>query len=398
MRGKKMSDINSQPSVRKKNQGRKNIHERNGKYSVVLREKETPTSVSKPVWHPPFDTLVEAQKFRDDRKRDLKEGKALAKSRITVSQFMDMWLGHHAMNRPLSKSTHHTYESKIRSYIAPILGDRTLQSIKPIDLKNWVGQLMTSGGRSGNGLAAATVRYAGAILKEAFVAAVEEYELLTVNPAANLKLPQSPKSGGTVWSVPETLKFLEAVQDHELHSLFNFFFATGARRGEVLALLWNDIDLDKGTVSINKACQWVKGQRLIGPTKTGANRSIPIDAKTIKILKSHRAQQAGAKIGSMRWQENNLVFCHSDGSPLRPDYPYGVFRRYTKRAGIRVIRLHDIRHTHATWLLEAGEQLHVVSERLGHADTSTTARIYAHVTVRQRQEAADTFGRIMEDG
>ncbi len=235
-------------------------------------------------------------------------------------------------------------------------------------------------------------------VKEAFVAAVEEYELLTINPAANLKLPQSPKSGGDVWTVQETKKFMEAVAENQLHSLFVFLFATGARRGEALALLWDDIDLDKGTVSINKAAQWVKGQRLIGPTKTGANRSIPIDPPTIKTLKSHRAKLAGEKIGSVHWQENNLVFCHSDGSPLRPDYPYGVFKRYSQRAGVRPIRLHDIRHTHATWLLEAGEQLHVVSERLGHADTSTTARIYAHVTVRQRQEAADTFSRIMEEG
>ncbi len=394
-----MNDTQAQrPLARKKIQRRKNIHERNGKFSVVLREKETPTSKSKPVWHPPFETLAEAEKFRDDRKRELREGRALAKSRMTVGQFMKMWLSHHAMNKPLSKSTQVTYEGKIRNYIIPILGEKPIQSIKPIDLKNWVGHLMTSGGRDGSGLAAATVRYAGAILKEAFVAAVEEYELLTINPAANLKLPQSPKSGGDVWTVQETKKFMEAVAEDQLYSLFVFLFATGARRGEVLALLWDDIDLDKGTVSINKAAQWVKGQRLIGPTKTGANRSIPIDPPTIKTLKSHRAKQAGEKIGSVHWQENNLVFCHSDGSPLRPDYPYGVFKRYSQRAGVRPIRLHDIRHTHATWLLEAGEQLHVVSERLGHADTSTTARIYAHVTVRQRQEAADTFSRLMEEG
>ncbi len=149
---------------------------------------------------------------------------------------------------------------------------------------------------------------------------------------------------------------------------------------------------------INKSAQWVKGQRSIGPTKTGANRSIPIDPQTIKALKSHKAQQALRRLGSVFWQENNLVFCRSDGSPLLPDNPYGVFKRYSQHAGVRPIRLHDIRHTHATWLLEAGEQLHVVSERLGHADTSTTARIYAHVTVRQRQEAADTFSRLMEEG
>ncbi len=159
----------------------------------------------------------------------------MAKSRITVGQFMEMWLTHHAMSKPLSKSTQVTYEGKIRNYITPMLGEKPIQSIKPIDLKNWVAQLMTSGRRDGNGLAAATVRYAGAILKEAFVAAVEEHELLTINPAANLKLPQSPKSGGDVWTVRETKKFMEAIEDNQLYSLFVFLFATGARRGEVLA-------------------------------------------------------------------------------------------------------------------------------------------------------------------
>ena len=93
----------------------------------------------------------------------------------------------------------------------------------------------------------------------------------------------------------------------------------------------------------------------------------------------------------------DLVFCRPDGSPLPPDFAYRQFQKLIAESGVRKIRLHDLRHTHATWLLEAGEQLHVVSERLGHKDPMTTARIYAHVTPKQRVEAADVFASLLDD-
>jgi len=94
--------------------------------------------------------------------------------------------------------------------------------------------------------------------------------------------------------------------------------------------------------------------------------------------------------------DEDLVFCRPDGSPLAPDFAYRQFTRLIEEAGVPKIRLHDLRHTHATWLLDAGEQLHVVAERLGHADSSTTSTIYAHVTKKQRRGAAETYERIVE--
>jgi len=133
-----------------------------------------------------------------------------------------------------------------------------------------------------------------------------------------------------------------------------------------------------------------------GGTKTNKVRVVDIDRDTVAALRAQKAQQAQERLESNQWHDHNLLFCRPDGSPLPPDFAYRQFQRLIQQAEVSRIRLHDLRHTHATWLLEAGEQLHVVAERLGHADASTTSNIYAHVTDRQRRQGAETFRRIMD--
>ncbi len=276
------------------------------------------------------------------------------------------------------------------------IGQMTLQAIKPHHLKSWVAELMRAGGSGNKGLSRATVRKVGVIVKAALVAAMDEYDYISVNPAANLKLPTAERGTGSTWTVEEARRFAAAAAEHRLATLFAVLIATGARRGEVLALTWDDVDLGAGTVVISKSATWVDGVRTVETTKTNKVRVVDVDPATMTALRSHRAQQFQERLESKEWQENNLVFCRPDGAPLPPDFAYRQFKRLIKKAGVSQIRLHDLRHTHATWLLEAGEQLHVVADRLGHADSSTTSNIYAHVTDRQRRQGAETFRRIMD--
>lgn len=196
----------------------------------------------------------------------------------------------------------------------------------------------------------------------------------------------------------EAQRFASVAAQNRLATLFAVLIATGARRGEALALTWRDIDLNGGSIIIDKSATWVHGVRAVESTKTNRVRVIDVDPETVAALRSHRAQQAQERLESPQWVDNDLVFCRPDGSPLPPDFAYRQFQRLIKEAGVPQIRLHDLRHTHATWLLEAGEQLHVVADRLGHADSSTTSNIYAHVTDRQRRQGAETFRRIMDGG
>lgn len=215
-------------------------------------------------------------------------------------------------------------------------------------------------------------------------------------PSARIKLPMPTTSKGLVWTVAEMQTFEESSEDHRLTDLYVLLSATGARIGEALALTWDDIDFAESTVFISKAVAMVKGIRTVNATKTGHSRLVAIDAKTMNGLRAHKARQNTERLESAYWQDSNHVFCRPDGSGLRPDYAYKQFQRLIKLSGVRRIRLHDLRHTHATWLLEAGEHLYVVAEQLGHTDPQTTSRIYAHVSPNQRSSVANVYARVRD--
>jgi len=375
-----MSQIETSNNNLRKYSKKNGIQLRSGSYWVVLREKDAIKNTSRVVWHGPFKDLNTAEIWRDNRKRELKAGTALKKDQITLNEYMAIWLEDHAMNKPLRPSTKATYEEKIRNYITPTLGIMPIQAIRAIDVKRWVTNLSQAGGMHGQPLAARTVRYVGSILKEALNAAIDEYELISINPSARIKLPMPKKSNAQVWEVAEMRAFFESSKDHRLSALFAVLAATGARRGEVLALTWKDIDLESATISISKAVAMVNGQCTVDQTKNANSRVVPIDPRTVSILRAHRNNQVEERLACAVWQESDLVFCHPDGTGLRPDSVYKVFQNLISKSGVRRIRLHDLRHTHATWLLDAGEHVYVVAERLGHTDPQTTARIYAHVT------------------
>ena len=123
---------------------------------------------------------------------------------------------------------------------------------------------------------------------------------------------------------------------------------------------------------------------------------MPIDEPTIALLKAHRKRQAADKLKSRKWLDDQYVFCNVNGGPLNPSNLNRYWHKIIEKAGVRYQKPHALRHTHATLLLEAGEQLHVVAERLGHKDAMVTATIYAHVTPKQSRQASDTFTKIID--
>jgi len=139
-------------------------------------------------------------------------------------------------------------------------------------------------------------------------------------------------------------------------------------------------------------------RRLLRTVKTGnGRRPISLDAETLRILEEHRRQQEfGRRSWGDAYKALDLVFCHHDGSPLDPDTVTSQFGQAVARSGVRRIRLHDVRHTHATLLLEAGVDISVVSRRLGHADVGFTARVYAHVTAHLQFDAAARLSAYLE--
>jgi integrase len=195
--------------------------------------------------------------------------------------------------------------------------------------------------------------------------------------------------------------FLERVRRHRNFALYHLGLYTGMRRGELLGLRWEDVRWATQMISVQTQAglpddedDEVYGDELDDvPTKSQAGRrAIQLDADVMGVLQQHReAQEFERRSWGSAYRDQRLAFCQPDGTSHHPDTITSEFERLARRSGLKRIRFHDMRHTHATLLLEAGVDITVVSKRLGHASVKTTADLYAHVTERLQTAAAEKF-------
>jgi integrase len=164
---------------------------------------------------------------------------------------------------------------------------------------------------------------------------------------------------------------------------------TGMRRGEVLGLRWKDLDLDASRISVRQALVSVAYEVIITTPKNHHARTIDLDEGTVRRLREHRQrQQADRDEWGTDYQDNGLVFCKEDGSPIHPQTFSQSFERLQAKTDLPKIRLHDLRHTHASIALKAGVPVKVISERLGHENPAFTMKQYAHVIPGMQADAA----------
>ncbi len=362
----------------------------NGKtYSYVLRVPDPITGKTKPRWVSGFVTEKQAKLERDKARISLATNSYVSASGITVGQFLDEWIELHA--HQLKPTTLHKYRSYIRMYLKPGIGKIKLQELKPSHVQSLYGQLLEKP------LSPSTVHYAGSILKLALKYATDVEGLLVSNPVSKVQTPKGSSTTPELWTLEELKQFLTVAGKHRLGFYFHLSAYTGARRGELCALRWTDLDGSLLTISKSR----VKAGRQVlelNSTKGGTNgrRTIRVDADTVELLKAHRKKQIEERLALGEcWTDTGYVFVREDGLPIDVSTPTHLFRKLTKEAGLRLIRLHDLRHIHATELLRLGEPLHVVAHRLGHRDAMVTATVYAHVSDQQIETASDTFAHAM---
>ncbi len=171
---------------------------------------------------------------------------------------------------------------------------------------------------------------------------------------------------------------------------------TGLRRGELAGLRWADLDLDVGVLHVRQQRVQIGYEVVEGPpkSKTG-ERSVQLDPSTVDVLRAHAlAQEAACVLAGDLWQGDDFVFCREDGSPLHPEFITRHFDRLVQRLGLPSIRLHDLRHTHASHGLAAGVPLKVIQERLGHSSLALTADTYTHVLPQVASDAAAIIARL----
>jgi len=361
------------------------IAKRGNKWYVVMREADSSTGKTKMVWHSGFDTEDEAKAFRDKRRVALRKGKAVRKDRILVGEYLDEWLAAHAVTKDLKPSTVVTYKEKIDGYIKPAVGGTRLQLLTSSQVQQLYMQMLD------RGLSRRSVEMTGTILRMALKHAVMQYRYIESNPAETVPIPRARKTTVTTWNSEQMRQILAVLSDSLHGALFIVQAATGARRGELLALRWPSVDLDEGVITFEVNRVRAGNVMVEGTLKNDRIKTVPIDEGTVAMLKAHKKRQAALRLKSKKWLDEQYVFSNRNGGPLLPRNMNRYWQQIIAKAGVPYLKPHALRHTHATLLLEAGEPLHVVAERLGHKDAMVTATVYAHVTPKQSKKAANTY-------
>lgn len=317
---------------------------------------------------------------------------------MDVGEYLDQWMVRQRLR--LQPRTWDAYRLTIATYIAPTLGDVTLDALGPGAIEQLYGELLDHGGRGDRPLSLATIRHVHAVLHKALADAVR-IELLPSNPADRVALPRRDlrdDAPATVqaWTVEEARRFLRHTHGDDHGTLWAVALGTGMRRGELLALRWHDVDLDDRLVTVTGSLSEHRGQTRRKATKTNRVRRLYIDDRTAAALEREaHTRRPPAATASPHLAD--LVFTDADGAPLSPQRTTHRFRRLVRRLDdVPTIRLHAVRHTHATLLLQAGVPIKVVSERLGHATIAMTLDVYAHVLPAMDREAADRFGELLD--
>lgn len=337
-----------------------------------------------------FPTRGAARVGRDELRGKLAAGLVPKPADGTVAAFAATWLAALPVEG-LEQSTVLHYDMCLKRLL-PLIGPVRLQDLSASDLDGAYASLLTVGS------AARTVRASHTAAKRMLDEALR-LGLVAENVTARARPPR-PKAAKAkrfpTWTLDELRRFLEAVRDDDDFALWSLCAWSGMRRGEVLALRWDDVDLDAGVVSVTRAVAVAARNVLFTkePKTAAGRRQVDLDGDTVAVLKAHRREQAARQLlVGPGWRGSGLVFCDVDGSQIHPN---DVSRRWAKLVrttappvGVRVIRLHDLRHSHATQLLAAAVRPDVVTQRLGHASVAFTLDTYGHVLPGDQRTALE---------
>ncbi|MFN8653934.1 MAG: tyrosine-type recombinase/integrase [Gemmatimonadales bacterium] len=333
-------------------------------------------------------TKRDAQKALTARLHAKDAGRLPATTRETVETYLLRWL--ESGRDRVRPRTLESYSRLLKAYVIPALGTRRLASLNGLELQEFVRAL------SDRGLGARTVRYTVTVFRQALRQAVR-WRLLPVNPveANDLTLPRQERKERRWLSPAEASKLLVTAEGHRLAALWHVAIMTALRPGEYLALMWPDVDLSAGTLTVRRVL--LPGGIFGEPKTKQSRRTVTLPVSTVRALREHKRRQAEERLAAgNQWQDSGLVFCTALGRPLdHNNLVHYHFKPLLTRAELPAIRLYDLRHTGATLLLEAGENLKVVSERLGHASIILTADTYSHVSPTMQARAAERLETLL---
>lgn len=310
------------------------------------------------------------------------------KSDMCFGEWLNYWYENHC-KPTIRPTTQKGYEALLNCHAIPRLGQIPLNKLTQGDCQHFLNEMKTNGRKShrdtkGSAMSERSVRLCHLLLRMSLERAVKE-GLIKKNPILGCKLPQSEHKEMKVLSTEEIQRFLIQAKEEGLYELFLLELTTGLRRGEILALTWNDLNFKTGTLNITKQATLVGGKITISEPKTkAAHRTIILPPPMLAILKEYRVSAFSSLMFPSRLKPNQ---------PIDPSHIRKRLQVILERAGCKRVRFHDLRHTFATMSIENGMDIKTLSTIIGHVSAKTTLNIYTHITDEMQENAAISIDR-----
>jgi integrase len=294
---------------------------------------------------------------------------------LTVGEYMTRWLSH-SVRDTVSQKTYERYESIVRVHLSPALGRIRLKALTSDHVRGLYREKLNSG------LAPRTVLHIHRTLSKALKQATDD-GLIPRNAAASVKPPQARREEMQPLSRNQVGMFLDTVKGDRMEALYVLAVTSGLRQGELLALKWEDVDLEGAnpTLEVRRSLSETRGRRSFVTPKSSRGRHLRLSKRAASALRVHRKRQLEERVLKAGfWEDHGLIFPSEVGTPMSGRNLYRAFKIRVKRAALpQTLRFHDLRHTCATLLLRQGINPKFVQELLGHADISLTLNTYSHV-------------------
>lgn len=309
--------------------------------------------------------------------------------KMTLGQWLDIWTADYLGG--VKPKTVESYCCQVENHIKPALGAVNLEALTAHTIQRFYNSLGSE--RDGKpALSPKSIKIVHGVLHKALQQAVA-VGYIRGNPSSACTLPRVERKEIHPLDDADIEKFLHAICGHRYEAVYLVMLFTGLRRGEVCGLTWDRVDLERGTILIDRQLQNIPGQagafRLVS-TKNSKGRTIKIAAAVVGVLKRHRARQAAARLAAgPQWTEEGYVFSTDTGGHISPNTLYHNYKRIVASIGLPDARLHDLRHSYAVAAIKSGDDIKTVQGNLGHHTAAFTLDVYGHVTEEMKQASAE---------
>lgn len=366
-------------------------HERDTgiRYEVVVDLGIDPVTGKRRQRTKSFPTKKEAKAALTSWLSEIDKGTAVDRSKETVAEMMRYWFDTYA--RPnVRPKTLQIYEETITRHLIPGLGSIQVQKLSPADVQAFYARKQAEG-TGAWALLGCHQRLSQALTQAMRLGLIQRNVCDLVTP------PRLRHWEMTTWDAAQARRFLSVARQSSYGPIWIVALTTGMRRGELLGLRWKDADIEGGVLHVRQSIGLLHGQITISQPKSDTSRrAVPVEPQVIAALREHRAKQNERRLAlGAVWEDHDLIFAAANGKPVNPDNLRRDYDHLVALAGVPRIRIHDVRHTHVTLGFAAGANIKAMSRRIGHAQTSLTMDIYAHVLPEQHREVSTKIGAVL---